>query len=251
MDKSKKKTGFKVVVPAHLASERLPRKVLIDIKGKAMLLRVLERCEKAVGRDKLCVVTPDQEILDRVNQWRFQAFRSDHNLPDGLSAIASITPQLNVDYIVNIQGDQPLVPPDLIQALIENLGRNHADVVTPVFKITEIEDLGEYGVAKVVKDLEGWALYFSRNPIPYIRDIPSDQWLEAVPFWGHYGIYGYKRKVILELGDLRESYLEHGEKLEQLRLLQNGLKIFTFETKHRQLAVDTPADLEKVSAFIE
>jgi 3-deoxy-manno-octulosonate cytidylyltransferase (CMP-KDO synthetase) len=241
---------FKVVVPAHLASERLPEKVLVDIKGKAMLLRVLDRCEQAVGRENVCVVTPDQKISDIVNQWGYDVYQSPHGLPDGSSAIASVVPHLNVDYIINIQGDQPLVPPDLIQALVKNLVGSGADMVTPVFRITKLEDLGEGGVAKVVRDLEGWALYFSRNPIPYIRDVPFEKWLETVPFWGHYGIYGYPAEVLAKLGELKESYLESGEKLEQLRLLQNGLRVFTFETTHRQLAVDTEEDLEKILRYI-
>lgn len=241
---------YKVAVPAHLASERLAEKVLVDIKGKAMLLRVLEQCEKAVGRENVCVVTPDLKIFDIVNSWGFGAYRSAQGLPDGSSAIASVVPQMNVDYVINVQGDQPLVPPELIRALLENLAASGADMVTPVFRVTELEDLGEKGVAKVIRTLDGWALYFSRAPIPYLRDVPYSKWLETVPYWGHYGIYGYPSAVLAGLGKLKKSYLESGEKLEQLRLLQNGLKVFTFETTHRQLAVDTQEDLEKIEKYI-
>lgn len=241
---------FKVIVPAHLASVRLAEKVLVEIEGKAMLLRVLEQCEQAVTRANVCVVTPDRKIEDAVSSWGFDVYRSSPDLPDGSSAIASVVPRLEVDYIVNVQGDQPLVPPELIQALVKNLAESGADMVTPVFRITELEDLGEKGVAKVIRDLDGWALYFSRSPIPYIRDIPYEKWLDTLPFWGHYGIYGYPRKTLLNLGTLKHSYLESGEKLEQLRLLQNGLKVFTFETTNRQLAVDTEADLEKILKYL-
>jgi 3-deoxy-manno-octulosonate cytidylyltransferase (CMP-KDO synthetase) len=241
---------YKVMIPAHLDSVRLAEKVLVDIKGKAMLLRVLEQCRQAVGRENVCVVTPDQKIEDAVSRWGFDVYRSSPDLPDGSSAIASVAPRLEVDYIVNVQGDQPLVPPELIQSLIKNLAETGADMVTPVFRITELEDLGEKGVAKVIRDLDGWALYFSRSPIPYLRDIPYEKWLDTVPFWGHYGIYGYPRKTLLNLKQLRYSFLESGEKLEQLRLLQNGLKVFTFETTHRQLAVDTDEDLEKILKFL-
>jgi len=241
---------YKVTVPAHLASERLSEKVLVDIKGKAMLLRVLEQCEKAVGRTNVAVVTPDQKIFDIVNSWGFDAYRSPRGLPDGSSAIASAAPQMNVDYIINVQGDQPLIPPELIQALIKNLASSGADMVTPVFRITELEDLGERGVAKVIRTLDGWALYFSRAAIPFLRDVPYEKWLDTVPYWGHYGIYGYPRHVLLNLKQLRKSYLEGGEKLEQLRLLQNGLRVFTFETPHRQLAVDTEEDLQKILKYI-
>jgi 3-deoxy-manno-octulosonate cytidylyltransferase (CMP-KDO synthetase) len=249
--KGKSGATYKVVVPAHLASERLAEKVLVDIEGKAMLLRVLERCEQAVGKTNLCVVTPDKKISDIVLGWGYSAYMSSPSLPDGSSAIASIVPLLGVDYVINVQGDQPLVPPELIQELIKNLLDKKADMVTPVFRITRIEDLGEGGVAKVIRDLDGWALYFSRNPIPYIRDVPYENWLGTVPFWGHYGIYGYPASVLARLGDLKESYLESGEKLEQLRFLQNGLNVFTFETSHRQLAVDTREDLDKVIKHIK
>jgi 3-deoxy-manno-octulosonate cytidylyltransferase (CMP-KDO synthetase) len=241
---------FKVIVPAHLDSVRLAEKVLVDIKGKAMLLRVLEQCEQAVSRENVCVVTPDQKIDNAVSGWGFDVYRSSPDLADGSSAIASIVPQIEVDYIVNVQGDQPLVPTELIQALVKNLAQSGADMVTPVFRLTELEDLGEKGVAKVIRDLNGWALYFSRSPIPYIRDLPYEKWLDTVPFWGHYGIYGYPRKTLLNLKQLKYSYLESGEKLEQLRLLQNGLKVFTFETTHRQLAVDTKEDLEKILKYL-
>lgn len=243
---------YKVAVPAHLASVRLEEKVLLDIKGKAMLLRVLEQCEKAVGRSNVCVVTPDDEIAEVVTQWGFGVYRSSPDLPDGSSAIASVVPDMDVDYIVNVQGDQPLVPPELIRILLENLVKSGADMVTPVFRITEIEDMGEKGVAKVIRDLDGWVLYFSRSPIPYLRDVPFEKWLEQenFPYWGHYGIYGYPRRTLLKIGELRPSYLEAGEKLEQLRLLQNGLRVFTFETTHRQLAVDTMEDLKKILQYI-
>jgi len=243
---------YKVMVPAHLGSVRLEEKVLKDIKGKAMLLRVLEQCEKAVTRANVCVVTPDQEIEEVVHGWGYETFRSSPDLPDGSSAIASIVPQLEVDFIINVQGDQPLVPPELIRQLLVHLQESKADMVTPVFRITTNEDLGEKGVAKVIRDLDGWALYFSRSPIPFLRDVPYEKWLETsdIPYWGHYGIYGYPRKTLLKIKELRHSYLENGEKLEQLRLLQNGLKVFTFETQHRQLAVDTQEDLEKILNFL-
>ncbi|MCP4216745.1 MAG: 3-deoxy-manno-octulosonate cytidylyltransferase [bacterium] len=247
---SKENYTFKVAVPAHLASERLAEKVLVDIKGKAMLLRVLEQCEKAVGRENCCVVTPDEKIADRVREWGFDAFMSPKGLPDGSSAIAAALPQLNVDYVLNVQGDQPLIPPELVSALLENLTKSGADMVTPVFKVTELADLGENGVAKVIRTLDGWALYFSRAPIPHLRDVPYEKWLETATYWGHYGIYGYPAHVLGNLNNLKRSFLEAGEKLEQLRLLHNGLRVFTFETTHRQLAVDTEEDLKKVLTFL-
>lgn len=246
MNNKKCDKTFKVMVPAHLASERLERKVLIDIRGKPMLLRVLEQCEKAVGRDNVCVVTPDDEIFRQVSDWDFEPKMSPEGLSDGTSAIVSVLNEMDAELIINVQGDQPVVPPAVICELLDHLSRSDGDVVTPVFKITTDVDLGENGVAKVVRDITGRALYFSRSPIPYIRGVPYKQWLSAGTFWGHYGIYGYRREVLLAMDRLNESILENCEKLEQLRFLENGLKIDTFETPHRQMAVDTETDLKKI-----
>lgn len=246
---TKNKT-YKIVVPAHLASDRLPEKVLVDIKGKAMLHRVLDQCAKVVEPIHIGVVTPDDKIAGHVNQWGYSVYRSAHGLPNGTAAIASVVDQLDVDVVINIQADQPLIPPDLVQAMLNHRLQSDAELVTPVYRISLAEDIQDDGVAKVVRDKNGHALYFSRSPIPHVRNTPVAQWPEALPYWGHYGIYGYRRDLLENLDRLDDSYLEKGERLEQLKFLQNGLKIFTFETPHRQLAVDTPEDLQKILKFI-
>jgi 3-deoxy-manno-octulosonate cytidylyltransferase (CMP-KDO synthetase) len=119
-----------------------------------------------------------------------------------------------------------------------------------VYRINHAEDIEDTGVAKVVRDLEGYALYFSRSPVPHVRNTPLGLWPGSLPYWGHYGIYGYRRDMLERFGELKESYLETGERLEQLRFLQNGLKVFTFETTHRQLAVDTEEDIKKISKYL-
>lgn len=240
-----------IVVPAHLASTRMPRKILKEIKGTPMLKRVLIQCSKAVSERDVCVATPDEEIYDCVKRWGYQCYMSDPRSPDGTSAIASISFKLDADFIINVQADQPLIPEDLIRMLIENFVDSEADIVTPVYRITNVEDIKDIGVAKVVRDLDGWALYFSRNTIPYVRDVKFNNWPKEVPYWGHYGIYGYKKKVLLKFHKLRKSYLETAERLEQLRFLQNGIKIFTFETESRQLAVDTTDDLKRILKYVD
>lgn len=239
-----------LVIPAHLDSKRLSQKVILDIKGKPMLLRVLEQCVKAISRNKIWVATPDKKIERLVEDWGYQSLCSGKGLPDGTSAIASVMDQLKTDYVANIQSDQPLIPPDLVCSLVSNLVKSKADVVTPVYRIDSDSDLVDPGIAKVVRDLEGGAMYFSRSPIPYVRDQQTKKSVKTTPFWGHYGIYGYKQEVLLRLRKLKDSYLERAEKLEQLRFLQNGLRIFTFETKYRQMAVDTVEDLKRVQECI-
>ena len=134
--------------------------------------------------------------------------------------------------------------------MINNLLESDADVITPVYRITMEEDIKDIGVAKVVRDFKGKALYFSRNPIPYVVNAVMEDWIKVTPYWGHYGIYGFKKEVLKNLYKLNNSYLESAEKLEQLRFLQNGLNIFTFETKYRQLAVDTQDDFKKVEDYL-
>jgi len=240
----------KVVVPAHLASKRMPRKVLVDINGIPMLKRILIQCSMAVSKKDVYVATPDREVYTAVKEWGYQCCMSDQAATNGTSAIASIAPGLDTEHIVNVQGDHPFIPPNLIRALIDNLVNSEADVVTPVYKITSVEDIVDVGVAKVIRDFEGWALYFSRNPVPYVRDIKIIDWPLKVPYWAHYGIYGYKKEVLLKLHELKNSYLESAEGLEQLGFLQNGLKIFTFETEYRQLSVDTIHDLNRILKYV-
>lgn len=240
-----------IAIPAHLGSERLFEKVLVDIKGKPMLLRVLDQCAKAIDKKSVYVVTPDKKIGDFVKEWGYNSLESKQGLPDGTSAIASVVDKIDAEFIVNIQADHPLIEPDLIRALIDNLIKGTSDLVTPVYRITKTIDLEDDGVAKVIRDLNGYALYFSRTAIPYVRNKKMEEWANQCPFWGHYGIYGYAKNVLQNLNNLKDSYLEKNEKLEQLRFLQNGLKILTFETDYRQFAVDTKEDLQKIWNLID
>ncbi|MBN2057331.1 MAG: 3-deoxy-manno-octulosonate cytidylyltransferase [Candidatus Saganbacteria bacterium] len=236
----------KILIPARLASKRLAGKVLADINGKPMLKRVIDQCARAAGRKAVGVVTPDRKIFDLVKEWGFDAYMSDPRSPDGTFAIASVVAKVPADHIVNVQADQPLIPVSLIRQMIRTLTRSKASVVTPVYRIKDPADIKDVGVAKVLRDLDGWALYFSRSPVPYCRDAGLGQWAKRHPYWGHYGIYGYTKKLLLRLPKLKKSYLEAAEKLEQIRFLQNGIGVLTFETRHRQLAVDTLADLKKI-----
>jgi 3-deoxy-manno-octulosonate cytidylyltransferase (CMP-KDO synthetase) len=245
------KKSVKIMVPAQLDSKRFPGKVLADIKGIPMLKRVLTQCNKAAPRKDIFVVTPDVKIYDLAGEWGYKCYMSGGKLPNGTVAIASIAESLDCDYIVNIQSDHPVIPPDLIRAIVHNIVNLDADIVTPVYKITDHQDIGDYSVGKVVRDLNGWALYFSRSPIPCVRDVKYENWLDAFPYWGHYGIYGYKKEVLLKIDQLSESYLESAEGLEQLRFLQNGIKILTFETRYHQMSVDTARDIEKISRYID
>ncbi len=176
---------------------------------------------------------------------------TDTNLLSGTARIASIIDRIDAEIIVNVQGDQPLVEPELIDKLVGSFQDSTADIVTPVFQITEASDLTDPGIAKVVRGNDGRALYFSRSPIPYVRDAPLAEWPKRVTYWAQYGIYGFRRHVLENFNiSLPPSQLEQAEKLEQLRFLEAGYSIYTFKTRFRQIAVDTGEDLARVRRIL-
>ena len=235
-----------VVIPARLASKRLPRKVLADIAGKPMIQHVYEQACQARTVQRVVVATDSEEVVRVVESWGGEVALTDPNLPSGTARIASMIDQIDSEIVVNVQGDQPLVEPDLIDELVQSFCRVAADIVTPVWRINDVADLVDSGIVKVVRGHDGRALYFSRSPIPYVRDLPLTGWLDVASFWGHVGIYGYRWEVLANYEALPESSLEQAERLEQLRFLQAGCQIHTVETASRPIAVDTLQDLERV-----
>lgn len=240
-----------VVIPARIASSRLPRKVLADIAGKPMIQHVWEQACQARTVERVVVATDGEEVMRAVQSWGGEAVLTDPSLPSGTARIASIMEQINSEVIVNVQGDQPFVEPDLIDALVQGFHRVTADVVTPVWRINDVADLVDPGIAKVVRGHDGRALYFSRSPIPYVRDAELSQWLHMTAFWGHYGIYGFQRHVLENYSLIPPGILEQAERLEQLCFLEAGYVIHTVETPYRQVAIDTPEDLERIRRIAE
>ena len=239
-----------LMVPAHLSSKRFPQKILAIINGIPLLKRPLIQCSQAASKDDIYVVTPDREVYDIVINWGYKCFMSTLEARNGTSAIASIIDNVDADYIVNIQADELLVPAKLISELIDILKNNSDYAVTPVYRIKNAKEMKDNNVVKVVRDFHGNALYFSRSPIPYVRDLKFENWSNKIPYWAHFGIYGYKRKILLSFNKLQHSYLESAEKLEQLQLLQNGLKIFTFETKFYGIHIESPSDIRRVEEYL-
>ena len=235
------------VIPARIASKRLPRKVLVDIVGKPMIQHVYERVYRARTVQRVIVATDSEEVVRIVEGWGGEAILTDPDLPSGTARIASIIDQIGAEVVVNVQGDQPLVEPDLIDELVRSFGHATADIVTAVWPIKRAVDLTNPAIAKVVRARDGRALYFSRSPIPYVRDADPVEWPQKAAFWGHYGIYCFRRQVLLDFNhSLPPSQLEQAEKLEQLRFLEAGYRIHTIETIWRQVAVDTVEDLRHV-----
>lgn len=239
-----------VVIPARLASTRLPRKVLADIAGKPMLQHVWERVAQVNNIDFALVATDSAEVVQAVSEWGGQALLTDPNCQSGTERIASIIDQLDADLILNVQGDEPLVDPVMLDALVTSWLANPCDLITPVYRIKDVSDLSNPNVVKVVRAQDGRALYFSRSPIPYVRDWPLEQWLEHQLFWGHIGVYGYRRELLEKYYEFPSSLLQKTENLEQLQFLEAGYRIQTIETGYQSVAVDTREDLEKVRRLI-
>ena len=235
------------VIPARWGSTRLPGKSLIAICGTPLIQWVVEGARKADRLDRLIVATDDERIAEAVRGLGCEAAmtRSDH--PSGTDRVAEVAAQTGAETVINIQGDEPLIDPGLIDALADALaGDADWDMATAAVPIGDTDDLNNPSVVKVVWGQDGRALYFSRSPIPHVRGLAQARWLEAASFWGHVGIYGYRREVLTNYGALPESSLEQAERLEQLRFLQAGYQIQTVETASRPIAVDTPQDLEHV-----
>jgi len=232
------------VIPARYASTRLPGKPLKDIAGKPMVVRVYERASQAQRVAETIVATDDQRILQAVEQAGGEAMltRADHPTgTDRLAEVAAAHPE--ADLIINVQGDEPLIEPSLIDALAAAFD-DDAELAMATVK-TEITDEAEQqnpNNVKVVTDKNGYALYFSRSLLPYPRHA-------GTPVYKHIGIYAYKRDFLLQYAQMATTPLEQAESLEQLRALENGYRIKVIETKAHFVGVDTAEDLAKVRAI--
>jgi 3-deoxy-manno-octulosonate cytidylyltransferase (CMP-KDO synthetase) len=239
------------VIPARLSSSRLPGKVLADVGGRPLLWHVWRRLQRVRCLAQVYVVTDSETIQAHVEEWGGTVILTSPNCSCGTDRIAAALPQLAGDFIVNVQADEPLVEPDLLESLVNAAGDSGCDLVTPIFRIQRPEDLFCPALVKVVRGQDGRALYFSRSAIPYVRDVAADRWLQEHCYWGHLGIYVYKRAVVAAFPRLPPSPLEEAERLEQLRFLDAGFRIHTVETTCSRAAVDTAADLERIRAVLK
>lgn len=240
-----------VAIPARLKSTRFPRKVLADIHGHPMLWHVYRGVSKAQLTSAVWVLTDSTEVFEAATSWGAMALMTSEDCPSGTARIASVIDQMDADIVINVQGDEPLMNSAIVDTMVASLEKSDADVVTPVYRIETAEDLTNLNINKVVRASDNTALYFSHSPIPHVRDEPVEHWPFLAPYWGHVGVYGYRRSVLEEYSRLPEGQLERAEKLEQLRLLEAGKKILTVEIDYHPLGVDVPSDLERVKELID
>ncbi|HLX95712.1 MAG TPA: 3-deoxy-manno-octulosonate cytidylyltransferase [Verrucomicrobiae bacterium] len=240
------------IVPARYASTRFPGKALAPIAGKPLIQHVVERCQKAKTLSEVIVATDDSRIADVAKKFcRVEMTRPEH--PSGTDRIAEAAARCTCDAVVNIQGDEPLIDPAVIDAVAGALAQNEmATAATPVTNPAEYDNPN---VVKVVVNAAGRALYFSRRTIPYLREAASPEGvrgqLAAFPFLKHLGIYGYRRETLLRLVKFPVSPLENAEKLEQLRALENGIPIAVVKVEYDSVGVDTPEDVKRVEKLLK
>jgi len=243
------KPSVVAVIPARYASTRLPGKPLVPLAGKPMVQHVYERTKLASTVNRVIVATDDQRIIDAVRAFGGEArmTRADHRT--GTERIAEVAAHETGDVFVNVQGDEPLIDPAAIdtavQALLEGEPAQIATVATPI-RVTA--DIMDPNIVKTVLDFDENALYFSRAPIPWVRDT---QHKVHVKYWKHLGLYVFQRDALLEYPTLPQGELERIEQLEQLRWLENGWKIRVAEVEHDAVSVDVPEDVVRVEKLME
>lgn len=230
------------VIPARLESTRLSRKLLRTIEGKPLLQFVYENAKQAKRVERVIIACDHEAIKECVESFGGEAVMTAAHHTSGTERIAEIAKRLASEFIVNLQGDEPLMHSETIDQVVVAIQRDQSCVMsTACISKNGPEEFANPNVVKVTRDRNGWALYFSRAPIPHDRDRQTNQYFK------HLGIYGYRRDFLLRFPTLAPSALEHREKLEQLRVLENGYRIKVVETIHDSIGVDTEDDFKLVS----
>ncbi|MDD5439374.1 MAG: 3-deoxy-manno-octulosonate cytidylyltransferase [Candidatus Omnitrophica bacterium] len=242
------------VIPARWGASRFEGKVLAEVAGKPIIQHVWEGARRAKLLDDLIVATDDERVVKAVERFGGKVCFTSPKQPSGTDRITEVVNPLDVKIVVNIQGDEPLIKGIIIDNLISALQDDpKVEMATVVRKITTKQEVLDPNVVKVVLDKKGYALYFSRSPIPYVRDAGKsgvDQGKLHLGFYKHIGIYAYTKDFLFTYTNLPFSKLESAEKLEQLRALEYGYRIKTVETDQDTIGIDTPEDLERLKKTI-
>ncbi len=239
------------IIPSRYAASRFPGKPLALIAGKPLIQHVVERCQQAKELSDVIVATDDTRIWEVAQNFcRVEMTAPEH--PSGSDRIAEVAQRCACEAIVNIQGDEPLIDPDVIDVVARAL--EHNEMSTAATPIKNPDEYDNPNVVKVIVNAAGRALYFSRRTIPYLREAASrsvSEQLAAFPFLKHLGIYGYRRETLLRLVKFPVSPLEQAEKLEQLRALENGIEIAVVKVDYDSVGVDVPGDVKRVERLLK
>lgn len=237
-----------VVIPARLKSSRLPNKMLLDIHGKTVIQRVYERVIKSKKIAKVYIATDSKKIMKVVKSFGGKAILTSSKHKSGTDRIAEAVQNIKADLIINVQGDEPLISPNLIDSLVSLFEKdNKVYFASAMHTIKSLADLNNPNVVKVVTDKNSNAIYFSRSAIPFNRD----EKINLKNYFQHIGIYAYKKDFLEKYSNISETFLEKSEKLEQLRAIENGFKIRMIKTDYHSVGIDTIEDLIKVRKILK
>lgn len=247
--------NFFGIIPARYASSRLPGKPLAKIGGVPMIERVYRQCQKSKVLSGLAVATDDERIAEVVSGFGGNVVITDTNHPSGTDRCFEAAHKLFADdaantVIINVQGDEPFINPALIDLLASSFDNPSVEISTLINKVNTFEELFSPNTVKAIVDNNGFAMYFSRAPIPFLRGYQPEQWIQHHTFYKHIGIYAYRYQALQKIIALKPSTLELSEMLEQLRWLENGFKIHTQFTDYESFAVDTNRDLQKANTLV-
>ncbi|GIV40632.1 MAG: 3-deoxy-manno-octulosonate cytidylyltransferase [Thermonema sp.] len=246
-------TKVLAVIPARYASTRFPGKVLHPIAGKSMIARVYERVKQAQGLADILVATDDERVAGHVQALGGRVVMTDPAHPSGTDRCFEALQKsgAHYDYVLNIQGDEPFIVPGQIEALIALIDEAHRlEIATLIKQVERPDELTDTGEVKVVLNTRGEALYFSRYPVPFVRDMPLEEAWKHYTFYKHVGLYLYRSDILEVVCRLSPSMLERAESLEQLRWLEHGYRIHTAITTHDSVCVETPEDVQKVEQML-
>jgi 3-deoxy-manno-octulosonate cytidylyltransferase (CMP-KDO synthetase) len=242
-----------VVVPARYDSQRFRGKVLAPIGGKPLIQWVYQRAARAQLVDRAWVATDSEQVRDACLAFTEDVWLSESEHASGTDRVAELAREVRAEIFVNVQTDEPMMDPELVDALIRLMEAENLDFASAVAPIRGMDDFLDPNVVKVVCDAAGDALYFSRAPIPWPRGselAPGAPWPQDLRAWKHIGIYGYRREALLRLAEIPRSQSEITESLEQLRVLDQGWKMRILEWDYEGIGIDTEADLEKLRKYI-
>lgn len=244
-------TKFICIIPARYASTRFPGKPLAILGGKTVIQRVYEQVNKVIH--DVYVATDDQRIFDQVEEFGGNVVMTSPNHRSGTDRIEEALQHIGGqwDVVLNVQGDEPFIQPSQIETLCSCFDEQQTEIATLGKPFATIEAVENPNSPKIVVDNKGFALYFSRSIIPFIRGVEKNDWLSHYPFLKHLGIYAYRTEVLKQITQLPQSSLELAESLEQLRWLQNGYRIKVGTTDIETVGIDTPEDLAKAEKFIQ
>lgn len=242
---------FVAIIPARYASTRFPGKPLALLGGKTVIQRVYEQVSTVI--DEVFVATDDDRIFREVERFGGRAVMTSANHRSGTDRIEEAVEKIasQADIVINVQGDEPFVQPSQIEELCRQFDDPTTQIATLGKPFSEMKAVENENSPKIVLDNNGFALYFSRSVIPFVRGVERGEWLEKYPFLKHIGLYAYRREVLREITQLPPSSLEQAESLEQLRWLQNGYRIRVGLTDVETIGIDTPDDLKKAEKFLK